>query len=165
MSEVEEHRQKLQEIELAEVRDPPRAVRVITMEEAEDDLMEERHKLDVVTLNEVAHDLNELNGALFGKSGQGGALRAIQSDLGEIKADLKAMEKRHDEELARVCAKTEKNTHDIHAAHDKLRTHGEWIDTQKRGVKAVWGWIWKVLAGIASGLGLLWAGSRFFGGD
>jgi len=166
MDEIERRRLKLQEMAIAEVRDPPRATRVITREEAEADLMAgtDREKLDIVTLNDVCHDLSELSGMLLGRGGQGGMLREIKDDVGDIKLDLKAMEKRHDEEIAKVCAKTDQNTQDIHAAHDKIRIHDKWISRQERGFKAVWSWLWKVLASVASGVTLLWAGSRLFGG-
>ena len=151
-------------------------VPVVTYEDAERVLMAEttsnRDKLDVAMLNEVCHELNTLSGMLIGKGDQGGMLRDMQSDLRDIKRELGAMDQRHNEELAKLALRVDKNAHDIDSEHElrrelesgRIEPVERWINTQKRGWKAALGWFGKVLGSVAGGLLLVYLGARLFGG-
>ena len=135
MPEIEAHRQRLQEEAVSEVQDPPRAVRVITREEAGDDLMAGQ---DYTTHQEFArHEVFDRE-----RDEKVTRLESVFAshlkDYDELRADVKAGNatgRRIENKLNNGISERLKRLDDNAVDADKVRAiiHGEAAGAKKRG--------------------------------
>jgi hypothetical protein len=126
----------------------------------------DREKMDIVTLNEVSHDLSELSGFLLGKDGQGGMLRDIKlageetreemrRGFKELHSEIATVRSEHHEEMADVRAQLGKVKGDMDAEHQKIRVLEDAQERTKKSWRKFWDSGLKVVLTILGGVGTI----------
>jgi hypothetical protein len=123
----------------------------------------DREKMDILTLNDVSHDLSELSGFLLGKNGQGGMLREIKSDgeetreemrrgFKELRSEIVTVRNEHHDEVTEVRVQLEKATDDLQAEHEKIRLLEGELERLRKSWRKFWDSALKVVLTVAGGV-------------
>jgi hypothetical protein len=136
-------------------------------------LMDDRGKLDIVTLNELCREFSTFNGLLLGKDGQGGLIRSLQKDITdmrietvkayeEMRGEFRTMHATHDSDVNNLHGEITGLRKDYDAAHDKIRLIEGWREKQTRSWSMFLNSALKVVLTVAGGVGVVLA-VRFLG--
>jgi hypothetical protein len=123
----------------ADLRFPPNVTECCM----EDEMTDDRSRLDIATLNELCRDFSTFNGLLLGKDGQGGVLRELQTDIAknrdenakhfdDLRSRIDALHVEHHQELGEVRKAVADVQKDTDNAHDRLRDLSAWRDKQQK---------------------------------